>query len=322
MKFIDTHCHLEALDGCRALPPSNGSLGYGGWWERSGADAVGVVQHVLGRQPSELSAVISNCCDLLDYAWYEGLVAAWDSGEFRDSRFYFAVGVHPYGSKDFEDRSRVEPELERRMLALASHPRCLAVGECGLDYCKAHETHEAQKRVFGQICRLAVRLKKPLVVHARDAARDAREILHANIPADWPIHLHGYTGEVDDAKELLESFSGLCIGFCGAVTIPEYHGSCTHCAPLWLPGCRFCGDKPDWVKRDLDGLIRAVPLDRILLETDAPYMSPYEFGWKTCVPWMAIATAEHLAAKKGVTVTEVIRASNQNAQRLYRLDAL
>lgn len=321
VRFVDTHCHLEALDSCWALPVNGGRVGFAGWWERSRDDAVGVVRHVLDRQPGAVAAVISNCCDALDFAWYEGLMAAWDSGEFQDERLYWSVGVHPYGAADFEKRLCEEPELEQRMLSLASHPRCVAVGECGLDYCKAFESHEAQKRVFAKICHLAIRLKKPLVVHARDAANDTLEVLRANVPEDWPIHLHGYTGEARHVEELFRLFSSLCVGFCGAITIADFHASCNDCAPLWLPGCRSCGGKSEWVKRDLDALVDAVPLDRLLLETDAPYMSPVQFGWRpSCQPWMVTGVAEHLGAKKGISTEEVILASNQNAKRLYGLD--
>eukprot|EP00933_Yihiella_yeosuensis_P040019 TRINITY_DN34231_c0_g1_i1.p1 TRINITY_DN34231_c0_g1~~TRINITY_DN34231_c0_g1_i1.p1 ORF type:complete len:404 (-),score=46.61 TRINITY_DN34231_c0_g1_i1:112-1323(-) len=320
--FIDTHCHLECLDSCEALPPSNGQPGYAGWWERSSRDAVTCVQHTLGSiSSSTLLCVISNCCDPLDFAWYEGLMAGCDSGELGDERVYWSVGIHPYAAQDFETRRPQEPHLEQRMLALAAHPRCVAIGECGLDYCKASESHEFQKRVFQQLCCLAVTLKKTLIVHARDAPRDTLRILKENVPPDWPIHLHGYTGEAFDAQELLDSFPNLCIGLCGAITIEDFYGSCGRCAPLWLPGCRFCGDQPEWVSRDLDALIYTIPLDRMLLETDAPYMTPMAFGFgRFCQLWMLTATAEHIAKKKGIQTAEVIKASNKNAQRLYHLD--
>merc|ERR1712113_492353 len=120
-----------------------------------------------------------------------------------------------------------------------------AVGECGLDYCKNWDTPEAQRRVFAQMCKLAVRCNKALVVHPRDAPRDVLEILRANVPSDWPVHFHGYTGETEDMIEFLESFSGLCVGLCGAVTYDRFHGACSRCAPSFKPGCRFCGDNPD-----------------------------------------------------------------------------
>eukprot|EP00928_Gymnodinium_smaydae_P009925 TRINITY_DN13721_c0_g1_i2.p1 TRINITY_DN13721_c0_g1~~TRINITY_DN13721_c0_g1_i2.p1 ORF type:complete len:256 (-),score=16.50 TRINITY_DN13721_c0_g1_i2:880-1587(-) len=169
--YIDTHCHLEGLDHCEELPWSSGRFGYDGWWERSGKDAAGVVRHVLEMQPSAVLAVISNCCDPLDFEWYEGLMRAWDSHEFRDDRLYWTVGIHPYSARDFEARLDVEPQLEQRMMALASHPRCVGIGECGLDYCKASETHKSQKNIFERMCRHAVRLGKTLIVHARDAPR-------------------------------------------------------------------------------------------------------------------------------------------------------
>jgi len=317
VRIIDTHCHLESLDGCWALPPSQGSWGFGGWWQRSKFDAAATVQHVLNSQPSELSAVISNCCDPLDFDWYEGLMEAWDSGEFRDGRLYWSVGIHPCCAKDFLVRHESEPELEQRMLALAAHPRCIAIGECGLDYCKSSETHEDQKLVFERICRLAVLLKKALVVHARDCPIDAIEILRKLVPTDWPIHVHGYTGVAEDARELLATFSGLCIGFCGAITMTDFHGSCGQCAPLWHPSCKFCGGQPEWVKRDFDALIDVVPLDRILLETDAPYMPPYPFFGRSCQPWMVGEVAKRLASRKGVTVATLIEGCNRNARRVY-----
>lgn len=271
-------------------------------------------------QPAWVSGVISSCCDPLDFAWYEGLMAAWESGEFRDERLHWSVGIHPYCAQDFHDRQQTEPELEKRMLALAAHPRCVALGECGLDYCKAPESHEAQKLVFEQMCKLAVRLKKILVVHARDAPKDTLRILRAHVPAEWPIHLHGYTGVVADAEELMASFGNLHVGFCGALTIPDFHGSCGHCAPLWRPGCKFCGGEPEWVARDLDALIRAIPLHRVLLETDSPYLAPVQFGWVSCYPWMVAAIAEHVGTVKGLTAAQIIEASNRNAERLYGLN--
>lgn len=320
MNFFDTHCHLEALDGCDQLPPCSGHYGFGGWWQRSADDSVRVVQHVLDKQPSSLSAVVSNCCDPNDFAWYEGLMAAWDSGEFRDKRLYWTVGIHPYGAELYESQINAGQEFNQRMLKLAAHPRCVGIGECGLDYCKAHESHEAQKRVFPQICRLAVRLKKTLILHLRDCARDALEILRANVPMDWPIHLHGYTGEAQHVQELLDLFSNLHVGICGAITIVGFHGCCNDCAPLWLPQCPSCSGHPEWVTRDLDALLRAIPLDRMLLETDAPYMAPLKFGNMPCQPWMVPAIAEHVADKRGLTPADVIKASNRNACRLYGLE--
>jgi len=315
--FIDTHCHLEGLDSCEVMPPGDGCRGYGGWWERSGTGAAATVRHTLSKQPASLRAVISNCCDPSDFQWYEGLVTAWDTGSFRDDRFYFTVGIHPYGASDFDTRMEDEPELEQRMLALASHPRCLGVGECGLDYCKIPETHEAQRRVFRRLCCLAVSLQKPLVLHARDAQKDTLEILLAHVPLDWPIHLHGYTGEAEHVQKLLKTFSGLCVGMCGALTIEEFHGSCSHCAPLRRPGCRFCGDEPDWVPRDTHAMLMSVPMDRLLLETDAPFMPPTSFSGWVCQPWMAFPIAEFVAARKGVLLEDLIEASNRNARHLY-----
>lgn len=296
----------------------------GGWYERLGEGAAEAVRQFFETQPPEVLAMISSCCDPNDFSWYEGLMAAWDSGKFRDERLFWSVGVHPYMAEDYETWSAGDGKILERMLALASHPRCLAVGECGLDYCKKWDSYEAQRRVFAQVCQIAVRLKKPLVVHARDAPRDTLEILRSNIPSDWPVHVHGYTGEVADMLELLESFSGLCVGLCGAITYYQFHSACSRCAPLFTPGCRFCGDNPNGVARDLGALTRALPLDRLLLETDAPYMTPIpyrSFGVK-CLPWMISCTAESIANTKGVGVAEVIAASNRNARRLYSLGTL
>merc|ERR1711990_733209 len=104
-----------------------------------------------------------------------------------------------------------EPEIEDRMFALASHPRCVAVGEMGLDYCKAWESFEVQRRIFERLCHTAVRLRKTLVLHARDSPIDTLQILRANIPLDWPIHLHGYTGEIGHVEEFLATFPKSCV---------------------------------------------------------------------------------------------------------------
>ena len=134
--FIDTHCHLEALDKCSYLPPRAGIEGFNGFVERHGDNSVECVRHLLESQPSNVAAVITNCCGPLDFAWYEALLTAWDSGEFQDKRLFWAVGVHPYCPKDYDTRKHTELDLEPRMLALASHPRCVGVGETALDYSK------------------------------------------------------------------------------------------------------------------------------------------------------------------------------------------
>uniref|UniRef100_A0AC34FR03 Uncharacterized protein n=1 Tax=Panagrolaimus sp. ES5 TaxID=591445 RepID=A0AC34FR03_9BILA len=155
---------------------------------------------------------------------------------------YFTAGVHPHDAKDFKSST-----LET-LRSLASNPQCVAIGECGLDFNRNFSPQDIQKEVFEKQVALAVELQKPLFIHEREAFKDMYAILgkHENLPK---AVIHCFTGTAEEARKYIEK--GYFIGLTGF---------------LWK-------DKSeDGVKYALKNKI--IPLERLLLETDAPYMYP------------------------------------------------
>ncbi|KNC74862.1 hypothetical protein SARC_12600 [Sphaeroforma arctica JP610] len=178
--------------------------------------------------------------------------------------------------------------------------RAIALGECGLDYSqrdswggdeKIRHEKELQKRVFIDQIQLAVKLNVPLVIHTREAEDDTLEILMRHLPSTHPTHLHCFTSHVSLAVALLKSHTGLCIGFTGAVTFKSAHV--------------------------LRNTVRKVPLNRILLETDGPFMAPEPHRGKTCVPSMIPYIAECVAKVKGVDASQVYEQARINTHKVY-----
>lgn len=222
---------------------------------------------------------------------------------------YAAVGLHPvHTSKSFHDEkelgggeaakaftSRGEIFDYDYYRALALHPRTLAIGECGLDYFHFTDDEprdvqvQKQKDAFLAQLKLARDVQKPIMIHCRNAFHDLIPFLkehYAGADAQ-PGVIHFFTGTKDDALALLEL--GFSFTFGGVVTF-------TH---------------------DYDAAIAAIPIDRILSETDAPYVSPVPFRGKRNEPAYVINTVAKLAELKGVTPEEMKTQIWANAQRIF-----
>lgn len=188
---------------------------------------------------------------------------------------------------------RFDPE---RFLALARHPKVVAVGECGLDYyrIKNHEAGimERQKEVFGRQIELALEVGKPLVVHCRSAFGDLIPILdsyfmiHASRPNGV---VHFFSGSWEDAKRLLDL--GFSLGFGGVITFA----------------------------RDYDEVVKQIPLERILIETDAPYVAPLPYRGKRNEPAYVVETAKKIAELRGIPFDEFAGRTTENARMLFRI---
>ncbi|XP_058805091.1 3'-5' ssDNA/RNA exonuclease TatD isoform X3 [Phymastichus coffea] len=157
---------------------------------------------------------------------------------------YSTAGVHPHDAKSWEDSETLE-ELE----SIAKNPECVAIGECGLDYNRDFSEPEIQRSVFDKQVELACRLNKPLIIHERGAQGDVLEVLNRYIKCLPPVLIHSFVGTAEEAQLYLDQ--GFYLGITGYL----------------------CKDKSDSGVRQLleEGL---VPLDRILVETDAPFMYP------------------------------------------------
>ena len=192
---------------------------------------------------------------------------------------YAAVGIYP----EHTDEKGVDLE---KLRALCSHKKTVAIGEIGLEYHYEGVSHDIQKREFERQMLLANELDLPVIVHNREAHNDTLEILKRTKPKGV---IHCFSGSVEVEKEILKL--GMYIGLGGAVTFKN--------ARVPAEAASF------------------VPLDRLVLETDAPYMSPVPQRGNRCDSVMIKYTAEKIAEIKGISVEELLDATEQNARRLF-----
>ncbi len=194
---------------------------------------------------------------------------------------YAAVGIHPEAADTFSPA--VLPTLE----SLAAHPRAVAIGEIGLDYhWEENPPRDCQKACFEAHLTLANRLSLPVIVHDRDAHEDTLALLKQHRPNGV---LHCFSGSVEMMREAVAL--GMYIGLGGAVTFKN-------------------------ARRPLE-VAAAVPLDRLLLETDAPYMAPVPCRGHRCDSRMIAHTADVIAAVRGMAVEELLQATVENTCRLF-----
>ncbi|KAF6751932.1 hydrolase [Ephemerocybe angulata] len=180
--------------------------------------------------------------------WKEFADAALEKeSKWGSMQYWFVIGVHPHEAKNYDD------EMEKLLLEAAEHPRCVGLGEMGLDYHYSLSPHDVQQRVFRTQLEHAVRLNKPLTIHTREAEEDTERILKEVVPKDHRIHIHCFTDSPDFAKRLLDWFPNLYIGVTGVVTYATNANT-------------------SQVVKELVSA-EGSPL-RIVLETDAPYMVP------------------------------------------------
>lgn len=196
---------------------------------------------------------------------------------------YAASGVHPESvDTDPEDYLDIV-----RKTALSS-PKIKAIGEIGLDYHYEGYDRERQIRFFEEQIVLAKELGLPIIVHSRDATEDTMTLLKKHRPQGI---LHCFSGSAETAKEVVKL--GMYIGFTGVITFKN-------------------------AKKAIKAL-EAVPLDRLLLETDCPYMAPVPFRGKRCDSSMIAYTAEKAAEIKGISVQELVDITCENAKRIYSI---
>ena len=198
---------------------------------------------------------------------------------------YAAVGVHPVECADWNAEHDI-PVLE----ALAQDPKVRAIGEIGLDYhWPENPPRELQQQVFHAQLDLAEKLNLPVIVHDRDAHHDCLEIVraHPNVTGVY----HCYSGGVEDAKTLMKL--GWMISFTGSITFKN-------------------------ARRALE-VIDLLPLDRMMIETDSPYMSPEPFRGRRNDSGRVHLVAEAIARRKGLDPEEVARITLENGKRFFRI---
>ncbi len=197
---------------------------------------------------------------------------------------YAAAGVHPHDADGWNDSS------EARLLGQLAHGKVVALGEIGLDYHYDFSPREIQREVFRRQLEIAKRLDMPVIIHDREAHGDMYDILREFAPLKGVVHC--FSGSVELAEETVRY--GLHIGLGGAVTFKNAR------VPLEVAAY--------------------VPLDRLLVETDAPYMTPVPHRGERNDSSMISFVAEKLAEVRGMTADEVLEAASNNAQRLFGIN--
>jgi len=204
----------------------------------------------------------------------------------RHEAIYATVGVHPH------DASKATPETYQRLAELLKHPKVVALGEIGLYYHYDHSPRDVQRDVFLEQMRIAADARKPIVIHTREAWEDTLALLEEHWkPTSLGGIMHCFSGSPSEADRCVAL--GFHLSFGGIVTFPK--------------------------AADVQAAAAHVPANRILIETDAPYLAPVPHRGKRNEPAFVAETARKLAELRGVTPEEIAQLTTANFKAL--LDA-
>jgi TatD DNase family protein len=252
--LIDTHCHLDFPDFV------------------SGRDAV-----VERARAAGLKRIITISTRTQEFALISEIAECYED-------VFCTIGTHPHHA---HEEAEVSAE---RLIALANHPKCVGIGEAGLDYHYDKTPRDTAARVFRTHIAAARQSGLPIVIHARDADDDIAAILRGEMEKGaFRGLLHCFTGSIMLAEAGLSL--GLYISFSGVLTFKN--------------------------SQALREIARAVPMDRLLIETDAPFLAPVPYRGKRNEPAFVAATAQMLADVKGVSVQAIAAQTSANALRLF-----
>ena len=201
--------------------------------------------------------------------------------------FYCAMGIHPHNAKDWSD------DIEKTIRGHLAKKRCMALGEIGLDYYYDTSPRESQRDAFARQLDMAYEIGKPAVLHIRDAFGDAMDILGATYKAGRlpDCQMHCYSGSWETARQCLNM--GMVISFSGSVTFKN--------------GVKLIESAKN------------VPIDRILVETDCPYLSPEPKRGRRNEPAHVAYTAARVAELRGMDAEEFALAAYENACRFFKI---
>ena len=196
---------------------------------------------------------------------------------------YCALGIHPTEAQNAKD------EDFDKICGLSSNSKVVAIGECGLDYYwdKTHVVE--QKKVFLKQIEIAKCLKKALIVHDREAHKDCFDILTQNIQGEIPVIMHCFSGSLEFAQECIKKDFYIALG--GVVTFKN--------------------------AKKAHEIAKNIPLENLLLETDAPYLTPEPYRGKRNEPAYVKFVAEKIAELRGISFEEVAQITTQNARKAF-----
>ncbi len=201
----------------------------------------------------------------------------------RRAEVVASVGVHPH------DAAQWTPGLEQALERLAAHPEVVAVGEVGLDHHYLHSTVEEQEQVFRRFIRLARRVGKPLVIHTREAPEQTLRLLREEGAEQVGGVIHCFSEDLRFARQAFEL--GFDVSFSGIVTFKSAHA--------------------------IQEVAATAPAERVLLETDSPYLAPVPLRGKPCEPAYVVHTARKLAELRGLELEAVAALTTDNAVRRF-----
>jgi TatD DNase family protein len=257
--LIDSHCHLDFPDFSERLPAV-----------LAAAEAAGVGRMVT------ISTHVER------YERYRALAEA-------NPAVFCTVGTHPH-------QAAAEPDIPvERIVALSEHPRCIAIGEAGLDFFYDHSPRDVQERVFRTHIAAARETRLPLVIHARDADLDMIRILREEMSKGaYSAVLHCFSSGPELARVGVEL--GFYLSFSGILTFRK--------------------------SEELREIAQNTPRERLLVETDAPFLAPVPHRGRVNEPAYVADTARVLASTIGVTPEEIARITTDNFYRLFAKAAL
>lgn len=230
---------------------------------------------VLAALPSRGVNWVVNCGSDLESSEQSAALAE------KHDHVWFAAGFHPHEAEHWNDAA------EARIRELLAHPRCVAVGEIGLDYHYDFSPREQQRQVLERQLTIAAELGKPVILHDREAHGDMYDILRRFAPLKGVMHC--FSGGVELMEESVRY--GLHIGLGGSVTFKN--------------------------ARHPVEVAAAVPIDRLLLETDCPYMAPVPHRGERCESSMISLVAQRIAEARSCDAEDILRAGAENASSLF-----
>jgi TatD DNase family protein len=205
---------------------------------------------------------------------------------------FASTGVHPHEAK------AATPDSFDELQRLAEHPKVIALGEMGLDYHYNHSPKDTQREVFARQMQIAGEVKLPIIIHCRpsqsenSAWEEAFELIEASFtPTKLGGIIHCFTGEPEHAQRAVEL--GFMVSFSGAITFPK--------------------------AENIRQAAAEIPLERILVETDSPFLAPVPNRGKRNEPALVVKVAEKVAEVRGISVQEVAEATSRNFFRLFPL---
>ncbi len=249
--------------------------------------------HIQGKEyAGEAAAVIARA----RAAGVETIIAVGGAGDMSSNHeavalaakfenVYATVGMHPHDAKD------VGADELSALGELVSRSKVIAVGETGLDYFYNHSPHDVQRRVFSQFIHMARETGLPIVVHERDAAAQAADLLRIEGAGTLRGVIHCFTGNYQAARAYLDL--GFYLSFTGILTFKNANA--------------------------LREVVRQVPLERIFVETDSPYLTPVPHRGKRNEPAYVRFVADTIAQVRGITLAEVAQATSANVRRLFAI---